>query len=160
MSTNISKKEKKPDIYLLLLPYIIGILACLVCLAGSTFAWYTACAETGENSISLSNFMITAEIDGVSADENGVYTLPAGEYELKLVSSGTATGGFAILRFGGDSSTDVHTAPISTGNTITIKLTVNSDTTLRVIGSWGTSSAEDTQKITFDENFSAGFTYP
>ncbi len=152
-----AKKENRNDgLTSLLLPSFLGIMICAVCLAGGTFAWFTASQTTSTQVIKAANYsVITTVNDGTDNidSENGIYSLEVGKtysktYKVTIEANGSATTGYCIIKLGNtEPYTEVHTAPISTGQNLTIELKINKDTTLQMIAQWGTSSKPEKEFI-------------
>ena len=73
---------------------VIGILLCMFCLVGTTWAWYSSTAESGENVTVGANFDVTVKIDDGEPGSAGVYQLADGEHTVTLTKTGTAKNGF------------------------------------------------------------------
>lgn len=87
-------KTSDDNILRLLLPSIAGSLLCMVCLAGTTWAWFSASIQTAPQTITAANFAVTVSIEndkGQSVEaQNGQYNLTAGvEYTVTLTAGGT-----------------------------------------------------------------------
>ena len=94
------------DILSLLLPSFIGILLCLICLTGMTWAWFTS-AITTTSTISGASFNIEVEIketdtSGAIEGTNGSYALEANKdytVTIKKAASSTASG-YGLITIG------------------------------------------------------------
>ena len=85
----IPKHQKPTDENIL-----VGIVICMICLAGSTWAWFTANVQTKPQAIAAANYEIEVTIDGgpVAAP----ISLQVGQiYKITLTAGGTAA------KFGG-----------------------------------------------------------
>ena len=85
----------------MLLPSVLGFALCFVCLAATTWAWFTASVTSEANTIQTASFGVEVYLDGsttpVAADANGNYALAAGDYTIMLKPTGTATKGFVVV---------------------------------------------------------------
>ncbi len=140
------------DINRLLIPSVLGICFCAVCLAGGTFAWFSATTTTTTTPIQTASYDATAELDGVVAE--GLVALSSGEHRITLTAQGTAGGGYCILRLEREGSvTELHTAPILPGEHMTLSITVMENATLEIIPQWGASSQQESQWITPERGY-------
>ncbi len=137
-----SDKPKESDnAFRLLMPSILGICICAVCLAGSTFAWFTASQSTAAQTITAASYDVKVTIAPEIPLENGAYSLKAGTaYKVVLdAGSSTAATGYCVLELGG---TKVVTQQFSQMS-ITIDLDIKEDVSLKVIPQWGTSASKE-----------------
>lgn len=58
---NAEKKERKDGLVPLLLPSVLGICICMVCLCGMTWAWYTVSIEAPAQKITTAYFKVTVD---------------------------------------------------------------------------------------------------
>lgn len=100
----------------------LGILACIICLAGMTWAWFTdSLTSTGntiessgtsalvsvspvsEKSLLKSMSATRAQYEEVEHDRVGIFDLPKGsEYNIVLVAGGNASKGYYRVKIGDD----------------------------------------------------------
>ena len=139
-------KHSKPtdeNILRLLLPSAVGIALCMVCLAGSTWAWFTASVQTQPQTIAAANFDISAAL----TTEDGTPIAPgkplqAGQaYTVTLTASGTAAefGGYCMVE-GDDKSR--YTEQLLPDKTLTFTLIPEKDGIYTFTGVWGEYSGE------------------
>ncbi len=150
-----AKEKPRDDIFVMLTPFLIGIAVCGVCLAGSSYAWFTASVGSGATNITAANYdvevILTCEGDSVMQTD-GVYKLEAGKtYDLKLKPDGTAKFGYCRLVFGeGESAVTAITDQIPTetykNDSFRLTLKINEAVDLKVIHEWGTSASSE-QKL-------------
>ena len=133
------KHEKSTDenILRLLMPSVVGIFICMVCLAGSTWAWFSASVQTVAQTIEAANFDISAAV----TDKGGVSVpsdrpLQAGQtYKVTLTASGTApSGGYCKVEGGTDS---LYTITLLPGDTLTFTLIPEKDAVYTFTAVWG-----------------------
>ena len=98
----------------------LGILACIICLAGMTWAWFTDSVASSGNTImsSCSNALVSissssergllrsvsargSRYEEVEHDSTGTFELPQGsEYSIVLAADGTASKGYYRVKIG------------------------------------------------------------
>lgn len=85
----------------MLLPSVLGFALCFVCLAATTWAWFTASVTSEANTIQSAHFDVAVTVtpsSGSATDKgNNVYSLSAGTYTVTLTPTGNATKGFAVV---------------------------------------------------------------
>ncbi len=138
------KEEKSDGFTSMLMPSVLGICICAVCLAGSTFAWFTASQSTATQTIQAANYNVTTVVtisnETPISEQNGVYHLEKDTtYEVTLTAKGDATTGYCILDFGGSKA---YTDQIAKGTSITINLKMNESATLEITAVWGTYAGD------------------
>ena len=98
----IPKHEKPSDenILRLLMPSVVGIALCMVCLAGSTWAWFSASIQTVAQTIEAANYNIAVTVNGKPV--SSPVTLEAGQkYTVTLTAIGNApSGGYCEVESG------------------------------------------------------------
>ncbi len=139
----------------MLLPSLLGFALCFVCLAATTWAWFTASVTSEANTIQTAHFDVEVYLDGsttpVATDANGKYTLPTGTYSVTMSKTGDATGYFGFEVDG----TPYRTTAITANTPITI--TIQNNRTSPIICSftsyWGTpdgTTVGNGQAVTFN----------
>lgn len=123
----------------MLLPSVLGFALCFVCLAATTWAWFTASVTSEANTIQTANFDVNVAVTDGTTPVNavdGIYTLPTGEYTVTMSKTGDATGYFNFEVNG----TLYRTTAITEGTsiTITIQNTSASSIICSFTSSWGT----------------------
>ena len=105
------KQEKATDanIMQLLMPSVLGIIICLVCLAGMTWAWFTDTGEVSAAPLRSAQHKVYVEIKDANgrlqqSGEDKEYTLLANTlYNVTLtVVESTSNGGFSAVSVDGD----------------------------------------------------------
>ena len=123
----------------------IGIIVCMLCFVGTTWAWYSSSAESGENVTVGANFDIRVESDETVLTDGRVYSFSGGDHTVRLTASGTAANGFCqiIATKDGDSSgTTYYIADMTEKKTAEFK--VIGVGTLRITPMLGKAPAEFT----------------
>lgn len=124
------------------MPSVVGIFICMVCLAGSTWAWFSASVQTVAQTIEAANFDISAAV----TDKGGVSVpsdrpLQAGQtYKVTLTAAGNApSGGYCKVEGGTDS---LYTITLLPGDTLTFTLIPEKDAVYTFTAVWGKYSSE------------------
>ena len=85
----------------MLLPSVLGLALCFVCLAATTWAWFVVSVTSDSNTIQTASFGVAITVtpsSGSATDKgNNVYSLSAGTYTVTLTPTGNATKGFAVV---------------------------------------------------------------
>lgn len=142
MSTPVKKEEKKKR-HALRNTILSCVLVCMLCFCTvslGTYAYFTDTANTPQSTISSANYQI--EVRGVTqtADEEGVYTLPEGEYEITLTAKGTASTGYVFVRSGDTLSYSEQLTPqevATDGQKSTITFQLETQTQVQLAYRWG-----------------------
>lgn len=101
-------KHQKPtdeNILRLLMPSVIGAVLCMVCLAGTTWAWFSASMQTELSAITAAEYTVSVTITDenqkqVEKSPEGGYALSANTaYSFTLEAGGSAKrrGGYFLL---------------------------------------------------------------
>ena len=139
----IETKKQNDGLLHLLTISTVGLCACLICLCGVSWAWFTATTSTGTAVIRAATYAV-----GVSAGENesvGITTesgtttvtfTAAGSYTITLTPSGTAGTGYCKINF---ADVDHYTDQLTSDS---LRFTVNADANseLTVTPQWGSYS--------------------
>ncbi len=140
------KKKDSDGFVSMLLPSVLGICICMVCLAGGTFAWFTATQDVSTQSIVAANYDIeTTVMDGstVLEPQNGTYKLEADkEYQVTLKATGTASTGYCIVKMNGEMFQPTVQFPTAKDGSkeITFTLDMKEGAVLSIEAQWGSSA--------------------
>ena len=144
----------------MLLPSVLAILLCMVCLCEMTWAWFSSTQKGEIAPIKSAEYEIVVSVkDGdtpLSVTDNTVELRKGLTYTVNMVASGTASTGFCVLSYapsGAGENPDgvrLHTAQIASGATFSFTLDAKSDLTLTFSPQWGTSSKSDAPDIRAD----------
>lgn len=139
-----TKKQSDGFLHLLALS-AVGLCACLICLCGVSWAWFTATTSTGTTVIQAANYTVDVSADKNEnvkiATESGTTTVTftaAGEYTITLTPSGTAQNGYCKISY---AEGDYYTGQLTTDK---LHFTVNADANseLTVTPQWGSYSGD------------------
>lgn len=138
---------------------VLGIMLCVICLAGLTWAWFSGSVSSAANNITAASFNIQIDVNVKGTEtpvsptvENGIYSFSLENnkaYDVKITADGTATTGYCGVTLGENS---YHTIQIfnisdesrsgsllSTDRPQEITFTVNAtdSTLLKIVPQWG-----------------------
>lgn len=142
------KQERKDSLVPLLLPSILGISVCLVCICSMTWAWYSASVETSAQKMTAAYYEITvesvvSETDVAVQPIDGAYTLNAGTvYTVTLKADGSVKdcGGYCLIqRVGADAK--FYTQSLKPGDRLEFRFTADETDAYTFTGVWGSQPA-------------------
>lgn len=103
------KKEFGDGLFRLLAPSVAGLLACVVCLCATSWAWFSASVTAAATTIRTASYTVSVTVRQgenepvlVIASENGEFSidLTTGEtYTIKLTPTGNATTGYCLVKY-------------------------------------------------------------
>lgn len=139
-----TKKQSDGLLHLLALS-AVGLCACLICLCGVSWAWFTATTSTGTTVIQAANYTVDVSADKNEnvkiATESGTTTVTftaAGEYTITLTPSGTAQNGYCKISY---AEGDYYTEQLPTGE-LHFKVNADANSKLTITPQWGTYSGD------------------
>ncbi len=142
-----AKKGEKSDGFIsMLLPSILGICLCAICLVGGTFAWFTASQGVPTQTIVAAEYSVATTVtyaDTPVEALNGAYMLEAGEkYTVTLKATGTASTGYCVVKLNGEIYKPTVQFPTkdNTEKEIYFTLVMNEAATLTVESRWGSAA--------------------
>lgn len=147
------------NIIRLLIPSLLGIAVCIICLFGTTWAWFTATVSVATATIQAADYDIdvvitdnelTSEDKTVSSDE-GVYMLSTktlgNGYTVRITAKGTASTGYCLI------NDEMATVQLKPGESIQFTLYPEEDNELYTFVSyWGTYAGDSV----IDKNMTVG----
>ena len=140
--TKQPQKTAEVNIMRLMLPSILGMLLCAVCLAGMTWAWFTATRDAAIEASSVATFGVKAQIESigtknVEGDEVRTYSIADNtEYSVKLTATGTAKGGYCAVTVDGET---YYTEYMSNGDDLSFTV-CSRDGEIEIDTSWNEMS--------------------
>ena len=112
------QEEKPASLTALLMPSLLGVAICLVCLCSLTWAWFTATQNSGVQPIQSATATVTASLNGTVLGELPIEEGMTGTGTLTLHMDGSAQYAYVLIKVGGtEYYTDYLTAD---GYTITV----------------------------------------
>lgn len=114
------QEEKPASLTALLMPSLLGVAICLVCLCSLTWAWFTATQNSGVQPIQSATATVTASLNGTALGELPIEEGITGTGTLTLHMDGSAQYAYVLIKVGG---TEYRTGYLSATKDYTI--TVN-----------------------------------
>lgn len=158
----VEKQGRTDSLPHLLAPSIVGACICVICLCGTSWAWFTATSSAGAAVIQSATYTatVTAKEAGNESGEvtpamNGASTvfsnLVSGkDYCITITPGGTSTKGYCEIKLG---ETVYYTDQLTTGSFSFTVHASESHTVLTVTPKWGTcDNATADNTITSENN--------
>lgn len=116
----IETKKQNDGLLHLLTISTVGLCACLICLCGVSWAWFTATTSTGTAVIQSSSYKLAYQVNGaapIDFTEKAEITVPeGGQCSITLSATGTAgAAGYCSVQVGDETSYH-YTKPIRVGD--------------------------------------------
>lgn len=112
------QEEKPASLTALLMPSLLGVAICLVCLCSLTWAWFTATQNSGVQPIQSATATVTASLNGTVLGELPIKEGMTGTGTLTLHMDGSAQYAYVVIKVG---DTEYHTDYLTAdGYTITV----------------------------------------
>lgn len=130
-----------------LLPSLLGIGACVLCLVGTTWAWLTGSVVNTGNQVQSARFQVKTAVSSqagpLTPEEDGTFLLARDQvYTVALTAGVDASTGYCKILVG---EKEYRTARLAPGQTMTFTIDCTAaQTRLTVIAAWGTGSAAAT----------------
>ena len=152
----VPRYEKMTDHSLsrILLSSVMGIVLCILCLAGLTWAWFSDSVSSQSPAITAADYDVQIQVtkSGVELQpsEPGNYTLAAGSnadrsYTVTIRALGTASTGYCTVQFGEETYHTVQLYP--NGDAITFTVTATVASPLTITPQWGTYANDSESRI-------------
>ena len=147
------------NIVRLLMPSVIGIVICVVCMAGMSLAWFSANAQTRLQDIKSADYGVNVTVqkitklsgeeplkEDVNPESDGRFLLyKDNKYEITITAYGTATKGYCVIQC--DELEPQYTDVIATGNHLVYTYTSQTGGLYSFKGSWGTCTVDPDTRI-------------
>lgn len=116
----IETKKQSDGLLHLLTISTVGLCACLICLCGVSWAWFTATTSTGTAVIQSSSYKLAYQVNGADAtdftEETEIIVPEGGQCSITLSATGTAgAAGYCSVQVGDETSYH-YTKPILVGD--------------------------------------------
>lgn len=130
-------KPTDENIQRLLMPSVVGIALCMICLAGSTWAWFSSSVQTAPQTIETANYDISAAVTDASGQPvPSGQPLEAGQkYTVTLTAAGTAlSGGYCKVEGG---TNPLYTVTLLPGESLSFTLIPKTKAAYTFTAVWG-----------------------
>lgn len=145
------KDSQKDNLVPLLLPSILSIFICLICLCSATWAWFTTNINIENATIKAANYGVDVEVkleEIVEPVKTLEYLLNTGTYTVTLTSNGNATTGYNKIKI---DDKELYTEQLYTNSkdgkkqkiTFTIVIEDEEEHNVSFIPVWGTYSGNN-----------------
>ena len=149
----VPKYEKVSDVSFsrIIVSSVLGILLCIFCLAGLTWAWFSGSSSSAANSITAAEFKVKVKINGSEiTSANGKYTLNQTVNTVTVTADGSATTGYCIVKFGENTYHTIQIFKVPAENnpqsvTFTVKSVAGAK--LEIIPQWGTCADDNIETL-------------
>lgn len=139
-----NREERKDSIGPLLMPSLLGICTCLICICGMTWAWYSANIQSSAQKMTAAYYEISVESvtdaeNRIISSADGSYTLAAEQtYTIVLKAAGSVKncGGYCRIETA-DASEVYYTQTFAPEETLTIQLTPKKSGVYTFSSVWG-----------------------
>ena len=153
---------------------VLGIMLCVICLAGLTWAWFSGSVSSAANNITAASFNIQIDVKVKDTEktvphtvENGIYSFSLENnkvYDVKITADGTATTGYCEVLFGKNVYHTIQIFNISDGShsssllstdrpqEITFTVNATEITLLKIVPQWGSYAIAKDEKLIGNEN--------
>ena len=142
----IETKEQSDGLLHLLALSAVGLCACLICLCGVSWAWFTASTSTGTTQIQSSSYKLSYQIGSDTAElaEVKTVTVPeSGSCKITLSATGTAGAtGYCGIKIGDETYYTEQIFVNGSAFIFTVKAAAGTEITLTP--KWGTYSHDAT----------------
>ncbi len=137
-------KHTDKSIQRLVFPSVVGIMLCMICLAGATWAWFSASIQLPTQKMTAAYYevhvaSVKLEETEIDSTADGRYVLEAGKsYTIVLTADGTVKecSGYCLIE-NEDETVKYYTQTLAPDSAITVALTPAKDGNYTFTGVWG-----------------------
>lgn len=142
------KKEFGDGLFRLLAPSVAGLLACVVCLCATSWAWFSASVTAAATTIRTASYTVEISVSPdatVTPVNNGAFkiALAAGDNTITLTPTGNATTGYCLVEY---NETLYYTDQLTTGS-LSFTVTAAAETTLTITPTWGEYTGSESKPL-------------
>lgn len=141
--------KESNSIIKMLMPSLLGLTLCIICLTGTTWSWFRDNAIASMQSIKAANYSIAVDIEDGEKLEDGTYSLSqmtkGKGYRVTVKANGSATTGYFRIS-GPDGFLPLYSTQIAPGEVITFTFYPSTTGEYYFESAWGTYSGGNTIK--------------
>ena len=135
-------------LFRLLAPSVAGLLACVVCLCATSWAWFSASVTAAATTIRTASYTVEISVSPdatVTPVNNGAFkiALAAGDNTITLTPTGNATTGYCLVEY---NETLYYTDQLTTGS-LSFTVTAAAETTLTITPTWGEYTGSESKPL-------------
>lgn len=133
-------------LFRLLAPSVAGLLACVVCLCTTSWAWFSASVTAAATTIRSASYTVEISVSPdatVTATNDGKFevTLTAGENTITLTPTGNATKGYCLVEYNG--TTYCTDQLVNREEPLQFTIHAAQDESLTITPTWGTYTGSE-----------------
>lgn len=142
------KKELGDGLFRLLAPSVAGLLACVVCLCTTSWAWFSASVTAAATTIRSASYTVEISVSPgatVTPVNGGAFEigLVTGDNIITLTPTGNATTGYCLVEY---NETLYYTDQLTTGS-LSFTVTAAAETTLTITPTWGEYTGSESKPL-------------
>ena len=139
------KKELGGGLFRLLAPSVAGLLACVVCLCATSWAWFSASVTAAATTIRTASYTVEISVSPdatVTPVNNGAFkiALAAGDNTITLTPTGNATKGYCLVEYNG--TTYCTDQLVNREEPLQFTIHAAQDESLTITPTWGTYTGD------------------
>lgn len=139
------KKELGDGLFRLLAPSVAGLLACVVCLCATSWAWFSASVTAAATTIRSASYTDEISVSPgatVTPVNNGAFkiALAAGDNTITLTPTGNATKGYCLVEYNG--TTYCTDQLVNREEPLQFTIHAAQDESLTITPTWGTYTGD------------------
>lgn len=141
-------KKSQDTIWSILAPSVFGILLCMICLCGTSWAWFQISRSSNVTPIRTAEYSVeifwgeSTESQTINGDGCNFQLAENTSYQIKLQAQGTAKTGFCKISFEGK---EYITEQIDSGQEISFTVNASQVSELQIATQWGTCAEQSAE---------------
>ena len=139
--------KENNSIVKMLMPSLLGTIVCMICLMGTTWAWFADNVTTSIQSIKAADYSITVDMEDGEELEDGTYSfshMTEGKgYQITVTANGSASTGYFRI-FGPEGFSPKYSTQLAPGGVMTFTFYPSITGEYSFESVWGTYIGENT----------------